>query len=99
MINGVLHIVAAVLFAVVHLFGGLGAMWLCIACVYLAAGAMNLLVYYLKNRSKIRAANKQAAQNAKQAEENAKQAEEAKKQMDAVKAQERPVQLPEHTEG
>ena len=92
MINGVLHVVAAVLFAVVHLFGGLGVMWLWIACVYLAAGVMNLLVYYLKNRSKIRAANKQAAKNAKQAEE-------AKKQMDAVKAQEQPVQLPEHVEG
>ena len=99
MINGVLHIVAAVLFAVVHLFGGLGVMWLWIAGIYLAAGAINLIVYYLKNYSKIRAANKQAAKSAKQAEEHAKQAEEVRKQMDAVKAQEKPVQLPEHVEG
>ena len=71
MINGVLLIVAAVLFAVVHLFGGLGIMWLWIAGVYLAAGALNLVVYYVKNRSRIHAANKQAARNAKQAEEAA----------------------------
>lgn len=91
MINGVLLIVAAVLFAVVHLFGGLGIMWLWIAGVYLAAGALNLVVYYVKNRSRIHAANKQAARNAKQAEE-------VKKQMEAVKAQERPVKLPEQVE-
>lgn len=99
MINGVLHIVAAVLFAVVNLFGGLGKLWLWVACVYLLAGILNLVIYYVKNRSRIHAANKQAAKSAKQAEENAKQAEEVKKQMEAAKAQERAGQLSEHVEG
>lgn len=90
MINGVLLIVAAVLFAVVHLFGGLGMMWMWVAAVYLAAGVINLTIYYIKNRSRIHAANKQAAKNAKQAEE-------AKKQMEAVK-QEQTAKLPEAVE-
>lgn len=91
MINGVLHIIAAVLFAVVHLFGGLGRMWLWVAAVYAVVGVINLIIYYIKNRSRIHAANKQAAKNAKQAEE-------AKKEMEAVKSQERTVKLPEHVE-
>ena len=37
MINGVLLIVAAVLFAVLYLFEGLGVMWLWIAAFLLAA--------------------------------------------------------------
>ena len=78
MINGILLIVAAVLFAVVHLFGGLGVMWLWIAAFYLVVGVIDLTVYYLKNRSKIRAANKEAAKTAKQAEEAMKQAEALK---------------------
>ena len=98
MINGVFLIVAAVLFAVVHLFGGLGVMWLWIAGVYLAAGVVDLAVYYVKNRSRIHAANKKAAKSEKKAEENAKQAEEAKKQMEAVKLQEKTVNLPEAVE-
>ena len=88
MINGVLFIVAAVLFAVVYLFGNLGIMWLWIAAVYLVFGVVNLTVYYLKNKSKLHAANKQAAKTAKQAEE-------ALKQVEAVKAQEQAVKLPE----
>lgn len=78
MINGVFLIVAAVLFAVVYLFGGLGIMWLWIAAVYLAAGVVNLTAYYIKNKSKLHAANKQAAKTAKEAED-------AKKQVEAVK--------------
>ena len=81
MINGILLIVAAILFAVVHLFGGLGKMWLWIAAFYLAVGVIDLAVYYLKNKSRIRAANKEAAKTARQAEE-------AMKQVEAVKAQE-----------
>lgn len=88
MINGVLLIVAAVLFAVVHLFGGLTIMWLWIAAVYLAAGVVNLTVYYLKNKTRLHAANKKAAKTAKQAEE-------AMKQVEAVKAQEEAKKLPE----
>ena len=90
MINGILLIVAAVLFAVVHLFGGLGIMWLWIAAFYLAVGVIDLTVYYLKNRSRIRAANKKAAKTAKEAEE-------AKKQVEAVKAQEQIKKLSETT--
>ncbi len=88
MINGILLIIAAVLFAVVHLFGGLGIMWLWIAAFYLAVGVIDLTVYYLKNRSRIRAADKKAAKNAKQAEE-------AMKQVEAVKAQEQMKKLSE----
>ena len=88
MINGVLLIVAAVLFAVIYLFEGLGIMWLWIAAVYLASGVVNLTVYYLKNKSRLHAANKKAAKTAKQAEE-------ALKQVEAVKAQEQANKLPE----
>lgn len=80
MINGILLIVAAVLFAVVYLFGGLGIMWLWIAAFYLVVGVIDLTVYYLKNKSRIRAANKEAAKTAKQAEEALKQVEAAKVQ-------------------
>ena len=90
MINGILLVIAAVLFAVVHLFGGLGMMWLWIAAFYLAVGVINLTVYYLKNKSRIRAADKKAAQTAKEAEE-------ARKQMEAVKAQEQMKKLSENT--
>ena len=86
MINGILLIVAAVLFAVVYLFGGLGIMWLWIGAFYLAVGVIDLTVYYLKNKSRIRAANKEAAKTAKQAEE-------ALKQVEAVKAQEQNKQI------
>lgn len=86
MINGILLIVAAVLFAVVYLFGGLGIMWLWIAAFYLVVGVIDLTVYYLKNKSRIRAANKEAAKTAKQAEE-------ALKQVEAVKAQEQSKQI------
>lgn len=88
MINGILLIVAAILFAVVYLFGGLGIMWLWIAAFYLAVGVIDLTVYYLKNKSRIRAANKEAAKTAKQAEE-------ALKQVEAVKAQEQSRMLSE----
>lgn len=81
MINGILLIVAAILFAVVYIFGQMGILWLWIAAFYLAVGVIDLTVYYLKNKSKLRAANKEAAKTAKQAEE-------ALKQVEAVKAQE-----------
>ena len=90
MINGILLIVAAVLFAVVHLFGGLGMMWLWIAAFYLVVGVIDLTVYYLKNKSRIRAADKKAAKTAREAEE-------ARKQMEAVKAQEQMKKISENT--
>ena len=86
MINGILLIVAAILFAVVYVFGQLGIMWLWIAAFYLVVGVIDLTVYYLKNKSRIRAAHKEAAKTAKQAEE-------ALKQVEAVKAQEQNKQI------
>lgn len=88
MINGVFLIVAAVLFAVVYLFGGLGMVWLWIGAVYLVAGVVNLTVYYIRNKHELHTANKQAAKTAKEAEET-------RKQMEAVKLQEQKVKLPE----
>jgi hypothetical protein len=49
MINGVLQIIAAVLFAVVHLSTDMGIIWLCVACVYLVVGIANLIIYVIKN--------------------------------------------------
>ena len=89
MVNGVLLIIAAVLFAVVYLFGKLGVLWLWIGCFYFAAGVGNLTIHALKERAKVRAANKEA-------QKNAKQAEEARKQAETVNKQEETVKLPEH---
>ena len=61
------------------------------AAFYLAVGVIDLTVNYLKNRSRIRAANKKAAKTAKEAEE-------AKKQVEAVKAQEQIKKLSEDKE-
>ena len=84
MVNGVLLIIAAVLFAVVYLFGKLGTLWLWIGCFYFAAGVGDLTIHVIKEKAKVRAANKQAQKNAKEAEDARKQAEEAKKQEVAV---------------
>ena len=62
MINGVMHIVAAVLFAVIALSGGFHAIWMGIACVYLVMGIVNLTIHALKIR-KIEKAAKKAEQN------------------------------------
>ncbi len=81
MINGVLLIVAAVLFAVLYLLEGLGVMWLWIAGFYFVAGILDLVFHAVKERSKVRAANKKAIQaenEKKKAEEGRRQAEEAK---------------------
>lgn len=88
MINGVLLIIAAVLFAVLYLFEGLGVMWLWIAGFYVVAGILDLVVHVLKEKGKIRAANKQAARTAKEAEESRKQAQEAKKKLEDPKQEE-----------
>ena len=88
MINGVLLIVAAVLFAVLYLFEGLGIMWLWIAAFYFVAGVLDLVVHVLKEKGKVRAANKQAAKTAKEAEESRKLAEEAKKKLEEPKQEE-----------
>ena len=68
MINGVLLIIAAVLFAVVHLFGGLGIMWLWIAGFYLVAGIADLVIHAVKEKRKLHTANKESQKNAKHAQ-------------------------------
>ena len=60
MINGVMHIVAAVLFAMVYLFGNMGATWLWISAVYLVLGVMNLIAYVAQNHKKQKQSAKQA---------------------------------------
>ena len=85
MINGVLLIIAAVLFAVLYLFEGLGVMWLWIAGFYFVSGILDLIIHVLKEKGKVRAANKQAAKTAKEAEESRKLAEEAKKKLEEPK--------------
>ncbi|MBR4289221.1 MAG: hypothetical protein IKT52_01095 [Oscillospiraceae bacterium] len=62
MINGVMHIVAAVLFAVIAIKEGVSIIWLGIAAVYLVTGIINLAVHALKIR-KIEKAAKKAEQN------------------------------------
>lgn len=88
MINGVLLIVASVLFAVLYLFEGLGIMWLWIAAFYFVFGVLDLVIHVLKEKGKLRAANKQAARTAKEAEASRKQAEEAKKKLEEPKQEE-----------
>ena len=58
MINGVMHIVAAVLFGVIYMFGNMGMIWLWIAAAYLIMGVANLVVYSVKNNRKQKAAQK-----------------------------------------
>ncbi len=89
MINGVLLIIAAVLFAVLYLFEGLGMMWLWIAAFYFLAGVLDLVMHVVKEKARVRAANKQAAKTAKEAEESRKLAEEAKKKMEEPKQEEK----------
>ena len=72
MINGVLEIVAAVLFAVVGLSKDVNMIWISIAAIYLVCGILNLIVYVVKNHRKQKAAEKLAAEKAsKKAESEA----------------------------
>ena len=87
MINGVLLIVAAVLFAVLYLFENLGMLWLWIAGFYFVAGVLDLVMHVLKEKAKVRAANKKAAKTAQEAENAKKQAEDAKKQAEQAQKQ------------
>jgi hypothetical protein len=89
MINGVLLIMPAVLFAVLYLFEGLGVMWLRIAGFYFVAGVLDLVMHVVKEKAKVRAANKQAARTAKEADESRKLAEEAKKKLEEPKQEEK----------
>ena len=60
MINGVLEIVAAVLFAIIALDNGMNIIWLGIAAVYLLVGILNLIVYAVRRSKKQKAAAKSA---------------------------------------
>lgn len=88
MINGVLLIIAAVLFAVVYLFGNMGVLWLWIAAVYLVAGIADLVIHVIREKARLRSANREA-------QKNAKQAEEAMKKAETSKASEQPAKLPQ----
>ena len=63
MINGVMHIVAAVLFAVVSLNEGINLVWMGIAGIYLVAGIINLIAHALKVRKMEKAAKKAETEN------------------------------------
>jgi len=82
MVNGVMSIVAAVLFAVVALNEGMNMIWLTVAGVYLVWGILNLIVYAVKNFRK-----EKAAQQA------LKKAEEKAAQKPAEKPQEKPAAI------
>ena len=84
MINGVLLIIAAVLFAVVYFFGNMGVLWLWIAGFYLASGIGNLIIHVIREKARLRTANKEAQKSAKAAEEARKEAESARKAEAAI---------------
>ena len=67
MINGVMSIVAAVLFAVVAINDGMSVIWFAVAGIYLVWGILNLIVYSVKNSRK----QKVVQQALKKAEEKA----------------------------
>jgi predicted membrane protein len=88
MVNGVLLIVAAVLFAVLYLLEGLGIMWLWIAGFYFVAGVLDLIFHVVKEKAKVRSANKKAEKTAQEAAASRKEAEEAKKKLEEPKQEE-----------
>ena len=63
MVNGVMHIVAAVLFAVISLDGGLNYIWMGVAVIYLVTGILNLLGHAIKVKKMERAAKKAEKSN------------------------------------
>lgn len=63
MINGVMHIVAAVLFAVVAMNRNMDMIWMGIAAVYLVVGIVNLVIHAIKVKRMENAAKK--AENSK----------------------------------
>lgn len=65
MINGVMHIVAAVLFAVIAINDGINYIWLGIAGIYLVTGIINLAIHGLKMHKMEKAAKKAETTNQK----------------------------------
>lgn len=76
MINGVMHIVAAVLFAVISIKEGVNVIWMGIAGAYLVTGIINLAIHGLKMR-KMEKAAKKAEQNTQKTEPQKAEAETA----------------------
>ena len=74
MINGVMHIVAAVLFGVISIKEGTNVIWMGIAGIYLVTGIINLAIHGLKIR-KMEKAAKTAEQNNQKTQEKNKEAE------------------------
>jgi len=70
MVNGVMHIVAAVLFAVISIKEGTNIIWMGIAGVYLITGLANLAAHALKIRKMEKAAKKAEQNNQKTTEKN-----------------------------
>ena len=58
MINGVMHIVAAVLFAVISVQNNFNTIWMVVAGLYLVVGAINLAIHALKIHKMEKAAKK-----------------------------------------
>ena len=74
MINGVMHIVAAVLFAVISVKEGTSMIWMGVAGIYLVTGVINLAIHALKIR-KMEKADRKAELNTQKTAENNKEAE------------------------
>ena len=77
MVNGVLEIVAGVLFAFVHITGDRSMIWLWIGGAYCVFGVLNLLAYAIRNKTKLHAAKKQAVNSVKEAQAQAKPIQQA----------------------
>ena len=75
MINGVMHIVAAVLFAVISVKEGINIIWMGVAGAYLVTGIINLAIHGLKIRKMERAAKKAEQNNAKNSAPNGAETE------------------------
>jgi len=95
MINGVILIVAAVLFVVVYLSSDMGIIWLWIAGAYFVFGLANLAIYAIKSKHQLRTARKQAEKTVKEAEKTVKEAEKSALQAkQAAKLPEQKVETP-----
>ena len=73
MVNGVMHIVAAVLFAVVALDKNVNVIWMGIAGIYLITGIINLIIHALKVRRMEKAAKKAESEIAQKASSSQKE--------------------------
>jgi len=85
MINGVLNIVAAVLFAVVAVKDGFSTVWMIIAGVYLFAGLVDLIIHSIKVNRMKKAAMKAEQERLQQAAAKAEQEKLQKAQLEQKK--------------